>query len=319
MAGLSGRMRWADVAPSVQEAVAQILGSPVIDARSQAGGFSPGSADRVVTADGRRAFVKTGFARLNAESCDIHRREAEVTALLPARLPAPRLLGFTDLGEWVAIVLEDVDGRQPRQPWQEDELHAVLDAYADLAAEPMPEALAVLLPSAQERLADWSAAWSGDLALRLAAEDTLPAPLAAWVSDVGALLPTLAERVGPAAAGDPLVHFDARADNVLLRPGGAVIVDWPWAIRGAAWIDPMCLLMTVRLEDPALAVPAEAHPAFDGMDDDGADSLVAAIAGGMLSGSLQPAPPGIPTLRSFQRRQGIACLEWLQERRARRS
>jgi hypothetical protein len=52
-----GRMPWDDVPAEVQSAVAEILGSPVVSAQSQTGGFSPGSADRVVTADGLRAFV----------------------------------------------------------------------------------------------------------------------------------------------------------------------------------------------------------------------------------------------------------------------
>ena len=43
---------------SLRSDVERALGSPVVRAASQPGGFSPGSADRVVLADGRRAFVK---------------------------------------------------------------------------------------------------------------------------------------------------------------------------------------------------------------------------------------------------------------------
>ena len=51
------RVLWADLPLRVQAAVEEILGSPVVQAVSQPGGFSPGCADRIVTADGRRAFV----------------------------------------------------------------------------------------------------------------------------------------------------------------------------------------------------------------------------------------------------------------------
>jgi hypothetical protein len=40
--------------------------------------------------------------------------------------------------------------------------------------------------------------------------------------------------------------------------------------------------------------------------------LVAAFAGFLVSHSLQPAPPGLPTLRAFQGAQGAVALEWLE-------
>src|SRR5689334_9320284 len=52
------RIGWADLPANVRDSVAGILGEPVVEAVSQSGGFSPGTADRVTTASGRRAFVK---------------------------------------------------------------------------------------------------------------------------------------------------------------------------------------------------------------------------------------------------------------------
>jgi hypothetical protein len=44
--------------------------------------------------------------------------------------------------------------------------------------------------------------------------------------------------------GDTLLHTDWKQDNVLLEPNGTVrVVDWAWPTRGAAWIDPACLLL----------------------------------------------------------------------------
>src|SRR4051795_12752419 len=112
MAVASGvRVAWADLPRVVRSAVEEILGSPVVEAVSQAGGFSPGSADRVVTADGRRAFVKAVGASINPDSPGLHRREIQVGAALPASPAVPKLLGGwegraeEDGDEWVALVL----------------------------------------------------------------------------------------------------------------------------------------------------------------------------------------------------------------------
>src|SRR6185437_5917666 len=97
----------------VRAAVEGIVGGPVVAAQTQRGGFSPGTADRVRTADGRRAFVKAVSPAQNEFSAVLHRREAVVTAALPGYAPTPRLLGCYDDGDWVALVLEDIDGRHP--------------------------------------------------------------------------------------------------------------------------------------------------------------------------------------------------------------
>ena len=58
-----GRMLWDEVPDSIRASVGEIFGAPVVTARTQAGGFSPGSADRVVTAAGRRASATLEWLR----------------------------------------------------------------------------------------------------------------------------------------------------------------------------------------------------------------------------------------------------------------
>ncbi|WP_199239452.1 protein kinase [Streptomyces sp. ICBB 8177] len=43
--------------------------------------------------------------------------------------------------------------------------------------------------------------------------------------------------------GDTLLHTDLNPDNILLGPGSTWIVDWAWPSRGAAFIDPACLVL----------------------------------------------------------------------------
>src|SRR5690606_9826476 len=87
------RMLWADLPLEVVAAVEGVLGAPVVDAVSQTEGFSPGSADRVVTADGRRAFVKAVHRGRNEGAYELHQREIAVMRLIPSEVSAPALLG----------------------------------------------------------------------------------------------------------------------------------------------------------------------------------------------------------------------------------
>jgi Phosphotransferase enzyme family len=306
------RMPWHDVPGHVRAAVEDLLGSPVLTASSQRGGFSPGSADRVTTADGGRAFVKTAWSRINERSAEIHRREASVVAALPPGMPAPRLIGVVDHGEWVAIVLEDVEARQPTTPWRTDELDAVLDALATIAETPLPAATA--LPALEDEMARLFSGWSrlGDIA-----DLALDAPLAAWVEAHRTDFVDASARALRDLRGDRLVHQDVRADNILIRPDGhVVVVDWPWAAQGAGWFDALSLLINVRLFDPNHDVEKaiRGHRVFGDMPQDAATRALVGFAGFFLEASTQPPSPGIPTLRSFQRVQGIATVEWLRER-----
>lgn len=103
------RIRWSDLPDAVRAAAEDILGDRVVEAVSQPGGFSPGTADRVRTAGGRRAFVKAVSPAQNDRSPGLHRTEALIAAALPPAAPAPRLLGSYDDGDWVALVFTDVE------------------------------------------------------------------------------------------------------------------------------------------------------------------------------------------------------------------
>ncbi|QKJ19108.1 aminoglycoside phosphotransferase family protein [Microbacterium hominis] len=310
------RMPWDQLPATVRHEIGALLGSPVVSARSQPGGFSPGSADLVMTADGRRAFVKTAHAGVNAQACDIHRREAVVTARLPDGAPVTRLIGVVDLGDWVALAFEEIEGRQAREPWDRGELDAALDAYAHLSSAPPASHLDAVLGDLSDEVAVWASAWDGGGLARSDATARLGPGVAHWVSTRADDLAGLAARAPSVVGGDRLVHWDGRADNVLIRPDGtAVIIDWPWALRGAPWVDPLLLLANARLSSPELADAALAHPTFAEVPPHALDALLAAVAGGMLANSLQPPVPGIPTLRAFQFEQAAALLSWLRERR----
>ena len=298
------RIGWVDLPDHVRLGVEEIIGDRVVETVSQPGGFSPGTADRVRTADGRRAFVKAVSPAQNADSPGMHRREARITAALPAEVPAPELLGRYDDGTWIALVLQDIEGRHPVTPWRADELERVLAALGRLARVTTPVPIPDLLPVAdylREDLAGWH---------RIRADP--PADLDPWAARHLDELCALSDRALVAVAGDTLVHVDVRADNLLVGPHGTVtIVDWPHACRGAAWLDTLLLLINVRLygghDTDALLDRCAADP-------DDVIAALAAVGGYFVDGARKPAPPGLPTLRTFQRAQGDAVLSWLRER-----
>ncbi|MER5366922.1 aminoglycoside phosphotransferase family protein [Streptomyces sp. NPDC002722] len=302
------RHHWAGLPAPVREAVEDVLGARVVEARSQSGGFSPGVAARVRLADGRRAFVKAVSAEANPGSPDLHRAEARHTAVLPPGVPAPRLLGSYDDGTHVALVLEDIDGRQPRVPWDAAELDRVLTAVGELGAALTPAPIDA--PAAADRKARMFSGWRD-----LLAERDSTGRLDPWAARSLGLLAELESGWAEPATGDSLAHSDLRADNILLTEDRVVFVDWPHALRTAPWFDLLAMLPSVAAQggpDPEAVFTA--HPLGRNADPAGVTAVLAALTGYFVAASLKPAPPGLPTLRAFQGAQGAAALRWLRGR-----
>jgi aminoglycoside phosphotransferase (APT) family kinase protein len=286
----------------------------VVTAHSQASGFSPGVAARLQLADGERLFLKAVGPTPNPTSPLVHRREAAIVAALPAGVPVPRLLGVYDEGPdgWIALWFEEIVGRHPAQPWVSAELDRILQTMSMLAERltpsPLPNALA---PSTEtlfrERICGW-----GRLAT---APVSQVAQLHPWAQRHLAALATLEAQAPAAAAGNTLIHFDLRADNLLLTDEQVWIVDWPHAHIGAAWVDLIAFAPSVAMQGGPTPAQLLTHYApAHGADPAAITAVIAALAGFFIHGSLQPAPPGLPTLRAFQAAQGAVAVEWLIKR-----
>ena len=302
------RITWDELPQPVRDWVAGELGE-VSEVRPQQGGFSPGTADRVRGSRGS-GFVKAVGASLNAQTPDLVAREVAVLQQLPAYAGAPVLLSSFDErieGErWVALMVEDIAGRHPHAPWQGHEVEAALDSLARLAAEPLPET--VDLPALEEDMAADVSLWP-----EVAADP--PEVLDPWVSDN---LDRLAE-VSAAAVrllrGDRLVHSDIRSDNLLVTGDGTVrVVDWPWACRGSAWVDSLMLLLNVRVHGGPDVTAYAPRLADLNASEEKVDVVLAALLGYFVHAARLPAPLGLPTVRAFQRAQGVATVDWLRER-----
>lgn len=305
------RLDWAVIPEPVRSAVERWLGSSIVSALSQPTGFSPGVAARLRTADGRRVFAKAVGPTPNPDSPAIHRREARIAAALPAIAPVPRLLWSYDEGDggWVVLVFEDIEGRHPAQPWRADELDRVIDALADLAAALTPSPLpAATVGTASDEFAKRLCGWQS---LR-DEEPSFLAQLDPWSRRHLHPLGELEATAAAAVAGDTLLHFDVRADNILLTPNRVWFVDWPLACVGAAWVDVVFFAPSVTMQGgpPPEEVIAR-HPACRTADPTAISAAVAATAGFFTYRALQPPPPGLPTVRAFQAAQSVVAREWL--------
>lgn len=301
------RLPYADLPAAVREWVSTVLGDRVVEAVTQPGGFSPGVAARLRTAGGRRAFVKAVSGEVNPQTPGMHRREARISAALPVGAPAPRLLASYDDGRWVALLLEDVPGRHPHLPWRPDELARVVAGVDDL--------LDALTPCPLSPVEDVADGWREEFAhWRRAAAAGPPAGLDGWAAGHLDRLAALEDGCRSAAAGDTLLHFDLRADNLLVTDDRVWVVDWPWASRGAAVLDLVAFAPSVRMQGgPAPADLLEMSRHGRAADPAAVAPLVAAVSGYLVCQALAPPPPGLPTVRAFQAAQGEVALAWLRE------
>jgi aminoglycoside phosphotransferase (APT) family kinase protein len=301
------RAEWDVLPAQVRAAIESHLGSPVISATNQVGGFSPGLAARVRCANGRRAFVKAAGLVLNPETPGMYRDEIRIAGALPAPTPAPRLRYSYDDGDWVVLVFDEIDGAMPEMPWRPANIRLVLDGLAELAQVLTPAPISDV-PTIAEKLGD-------DLLGYRRLRDDPPADLDPWERRNLGRLADLASATASTMDGDTLLHVDIRADNILIGADGrAYFVDWPHASLGAPWVDMVAFGLNATLygvdPEPLLA----GQPLLAGVDPWHITALLAGLAGYFAEGSRRPAPPGLPTLREFQRVQGVAAVDWLRRR-----
>ena len=282
------------------------MGARVVEAVTQPTGFSPGLAARVRLDDGRRVFLKAVSEQANPDTPDIHRREARVLAALPPSAPIARLLWSYDDAGWVALCLEDVDGRHPGEPWTDSDLNDVIATVEKMSRDLTPSPIQVddTVPAFFRRTVNgWGIAMERD-----------ETRLDAWVHRNLARLAELESRAPGMVAGDALVHCDVRADNLLIAGDRVYVLDWPWARIGAAWIDLVAMAPSITMQGGRKPEELLARLDLRGVAPKAIDAVVASLAGYFFVRSLEPPPQGIPTVRAFQAAQGGVAIAWLRER-----
>jgi aminoglycoside phosphotransferase (APT) family kinase protein len=305
------RVSWEDLPTPVRTCIERACGTPVTHTQTQPGGFSPGLAVRALCADGTRVFIKAVSARANPDSHRYHQREAAVLAALgqlttAGQIPIPRLRATASSGSWTALIIDDVDSRQPATPWLPAEINRVLTALDRVAGDLTPAPIPV--PAVTDLYARAFTGW------RTVARQPAASQLDPWTRVHLRQLASLEQTWAAHAAGDTLLHTDLRADNILLTRDHVMFVDWPHACRGAAFIDPVLLAVSISAyggppPDQVIAL----SPAARAASRDAIAAIACAAAGYYTEQALRPPPPGIPAARAHQAIQGRAARQWLAE------
>lgn len=225
--------------------VERACGGPVVEAATAPGGFSPGLAARILCGDGRRWFVKAASGQVNPDTPRLHRQEARILGDLDplirsGRLQVPRLRATVEHGSWFALILDDIDGRHPALPWEDGQVGQVLGALDRLADVLTPAPITA--PTIGQYLGADFTGW------RILARTPGDERLDPWSRDRLADLAAVQATWAAHAAGTTLLHADFRADNLLVTGAGVVVVDWPHACRGAAFVDVVLLAPNVAMQ-----------------------------------------------------------------------
>jgi serine/threonine protein kinase len=307
---LVGRRTPYDAAPAaVHDWVAETLGSPVVRATPRIGGMSPAVAVSVRGENGATAFVKAVSPGINPDTPSHFRREIAVLTGLAALPPVPYragLLATYDDGDWVALTLEDVDGRHP--DWTSlAEREAVFASVRQQMRELTPAPDHLPSESTRDVLAKY-------LEAMVAPTDEELGGLPSWAVEGLSDLRRRVELALEHERDEAFCHWDLRHDNILIRHDDSqpVLVDWGMSRRGRRWTDALVFgLEWVDSPDFDAIVSSLGLSADDERD---VTAFLIGIGCYLAMQATQPAPPGLPTLPAFRRQVGRACLAGVRRR-----
>ncbi|HEX4930295.1 MAG TPA: phosphotransferase [Gaiellaceae bacterium] len=274
--------------PEAVASTEQVMGAAAAAWTPVASRYALGDRWLIRLDDGRTAFAKRAIGEPTAAWL---RQEHDLYVALGASF-MPGLLGWKD-GSLPLLVLEDLSAATWPPPWAPGSVEAVLRTLEDVAATPPPAGL--------RRITDDPPAGWRDVARDRAPFLRLGVCSDAWLDEA---LPTLLHASDPSLLeGDGLLHLDVRSDNLCIRDGQAVLVDWNWASVGNPAVDIAFWLPSLTLEgglEPDEI--ARFHP--------GAETLAAVVAGFFAANAGLPPPSGAPAVRAFQLAQLEVALPW---------
>lgn len=283
------------------------LGAGISEVHEQVGGMSPGCATRLVLQDGRRYFVKVVGTPLNPDTPRLFRRELATLELLGSGPLWADLVTAWDDDDWVALVLEDVEGHHPDLS-RDDEMAALLAATDELVGQ-LKDALptrvteaprAAGLGDTRHTFGVWAEAL---LHLDEAPDELVPG----WLRrDAGTWSTRMRELAG--FEHGQLLHWDIRNDNLLVRPTGeTVFVDWGNASVGPAWVDPL-LARLERVDQPWFDDSVAAHPLLSAAGETAVTTWLVGLGGFLAWRAATAVDVNLPTLGEFRRTESRRCL-----------
>jgi hypothetical protein len=280
--------------PADDERVRRALGATPVGWRAASGHGAPSHRRFVVDLrDGRSAFIKIAAFEYTAEWL---REEFRMYSELDGQPFLPRLLGWDDDGVAPALALEDLSEATWPPPWDAARIDVVLATLLSVHATAPPEAVPPAVES-QFGMDGWP-----DVAADPQPFLSLGLCSPGWLSDH---LPALADASAAAEIeGTSFLHFDVRSDNLCLRGGRAVLVDWNNACVGNALLDTASWLPSLEAEGgpaPHVVLPDETS---------GLPAIASLLAGYFCARAGLPAIPQAPHARPLQLMQSKTALPW---------
>src|SRR5688572_25099813 len=200
---------------SEEKRITALSGQELISVEDVAGrGYTPARRLRITFADGSTAFAKVA---VNESTAEWLAAEHVVYSQVEGDF-LPRFLGYDD-GDPALLLLEDLSGAHWPPPWSDGQIAAVSGVLDKLATIWPPQGVPTVEVYREELTSGWG----------LVEQD--PGPFLSyglcsreWLADVLPPLRDSAERAP--IAGELLLHFDVRSDNIALIGERAVLVDW---------------------------------------------------------------------------------------------
>ena len=266
--------------------IERLVGARVESYSRVEGGYSAALRLLCRTAGGS-FFAKVGTT---PPTCANLRREIHVYNNLSGDF-MPRLVASEDRESEPVLVIEDLSTHHWPPPWDERRIEMTL-AQID-ALHHTPASLETYAQVHGPTEPNW----------RAVADDPVPF-LSLGVADalwLEAALPTLiqVEESCP-TAGDSLTHWDLRSDNICLKAGRAVFIDW----NGACLSNPR---LDLGFWLPSLAYESGLEPEKILPD---APEVAARVSGYFASRAGLPGISDAPRVRAVQRRQLETALPW---------
>lgn len=267
-----------------------ILGSPVVYAQRITRGYANNDRWTIELGDGRKVFVKCAT---DDRSSEWLRYEHRVYQQVDSQW-LPKMLVFQD-SERSMLILEDLSACTWPPPWSQSDISAVRQTLAAVSRYPHPVGLRRVVESncVEGGWPEIARDPEPFLALQLCSRDWLESSLPRLLDAAEWLL----------LDGESLCHLDVRSDNICLRDGKAVLVDWNLAAVGNAQTDLAFWLPSLSAEGgPRPTSVADIPP-----------GLVAIVAGFFASRAGLPEIRVAPNVRRVQCLQLATALPWAVE------
>jgi hypothetical protein len=321
--GAEPKPTWRSVPAVVRHRVEEVAGGRVRRAIRIWGGYAPSPTFRLILEGGARLIFKgSGPGPFENEhmSRALEAEERVYRGLANWIEPwAPAFCGSFREAQWHVLLLEDL-GRASMPPWTRPAIQRAMAGYADFHRHTLGQDLPDWLSRTRHHA--FAHTWS-ELAAQERGLENLAGLAGArgiealeWTRSALPRMQAAAEALVSVGPPDALLHFDARSDNLRLQPGGGLrMFDWPYTCVGPPEFDVAGFAQSVKCEggpdpDEVLEPYARRMP----VREDAMNSAVAATAGYFAVQAWREPIPGLPRLRSVQRRQLKASLAWCARR-----